>query len=124
MYETSQDTGNTVLHLEGNSEAPLLSMGLTPILYLHMRDPHLGLSPAPFYLPTHTVEHIHPYLAPTVPHHLDSCTNLLRLRHSRKIDRRIYLPVLLDLFLLAVEEVVGRETLGSLLALIPTLAGD
>ena len=96
-----------------------------------MQDPRLDSCLVPCYLSSHPrnniIELILLHLVPMVPHHLGSRTSppFLRLLHSRRIDLHICLPDLLGLFLLALEEVVDRETIDKLLVNpTPILVGD
>jgi len=118
------------LHLEASSEVLLLSMGLTPTSdLLPMRDPRQDLCLAPCSLlshpDNHTTEAILPRLVLTDPRRPGS---LIRLRlpqppHSRRIDRHIYPPGLLGLYLLELEEVAGRKTTVKLLVHPAAAAG-
>ena len=109
--------GSTVLrHLEDNSEAPLLSMDLTPIFHLPTQglrqDSCLGLCSLPSHLRSHIIEAILPHLVLTVPHHPDSrISSRLPLLLSPRTGRHICLPGPLGRCLLELEEVVGGETI-------------
>ena len=124
MARTLASLGSThatdLLHMEDNPES-LLSMGLTPTLHLPMQDPCLDSCPAPCYLSSHlrpnTIELILPYLAP-IPHHLGFRISLHLPwdPYSRRTDQHTYLPDLMVLSLLALEEMVDTKITGKLLA--------
>ena len=109
------------LHLEASSEVLLLSMGLTPTSDLPMQDPRQDLCLAPCsllnYPDNHITEAILPRPVLTGPRRPGSLISLRLPQppHSRRIDRHIYLPDLLGLCLLELEEVAGRETTVKLL---------
>ena len=83
-----------------------------------MRDPRQGSCPVPCSLLSRQGNYTTgatPRLDLTDPHHLGSRINLLRLLHSRRIDQHICLPDLLGLYLLGLEEAIGREKIVRLL---------